>query len=237
MDIEEEIKFPTKDSEWIVKVLIGGILGIIPIINFIEYGYILKVMKGAIEGNPGMPKWEDWGNLFINGLIGFVIWLIYLIIPILIVSVSAGGIMIAAFSGNMNLMAGMVAGAIGAILIGLLLALVLGFLVPMALAMYTKENSFGAALVLGFLVPMALAMYTKENSFGAAFRVGEVISRIKSVFSDYITVYIILIVLLFILALLSSIPILGFLIWMFGTFYVSVVAFNMFGKAYARSSA
>lgn len=214
MDIEEEVKFPTKDSEWIVKVLIGGVLGIIPIINFIEYGYILKVMKGAIDGNPGMPKWDDWGNLFINGLIGFVIWLIYLIIPILIVSASAGGIMMAAFSGNMNLMAGMIAGAIGGILIGLLLA-----------------------LVLGFLVPMAFAMYMKENSFGAAFRIGEVVSRIKSVFADYITVYIILIVLLFILALLNSIPILGFLIWIFGTFYVSVVVFNMFGKVYTRSSA
>lgn len=214
MDIEEEVKFPTKDSEWIVKVLIGGILGIIPIINFIEYGYILKVMKGAIDGNPGMPKWEDWGNLFINGLIGFVINLIYLIIPILIIFVSASGIMMAAFSGNMNLLVGMVAGAIGGILIGLLLA-----------------------LILGFLIPMALAMYTKENSFGAAFRIGEVISRIKSVFADYITVYIILIVLLFILALLNSIPILGFLIWIFGTFYVSVVAFNMFGKVYTRSRA
>ncbi|VVB87564.1 Uncharacterised protein [uncultured archaeon] len=214
MDIEEEVKFPTKDSEWIVKVLIGGILGIIPIINLIEYGYILKVMKGAIDGNPGMPKWDDWGNLFINGLIGFVISLIYLIIPILIIFVSAGGIMAAAFSGNMNLMAGMMAGAIGGILIGLLLA-----------------------LVFGFMVPMALAMYTKENSFGAAFRIGEVVSRIKSVFADYITVYIVLIVLLFILGLLNFIPILGFLIMIFGTFYVSVVAFNMFGKVCARSSA
>ncbi len=214
MDIEEDVKFPTKDIEWIQKVLIGGILGIIPIINFIEYGYILKVMRGAIDGNPGMPKWEDWGNLFINGLIAFIITLIYLIIPIVIISVSAGGIMAAAFSGNMNLMAGMIAGAIGGILIGLLLA-----------------------LVFGFMVPMALAMYTKENSFGAGFRIGEILSRIKSVFADYITVYVVLIVLLFILALLNSIPILGFLIWIFGTFYVSVVTFNMFGKVYTRSSA
>ncbi len=78
MDIMEEIKFPTKDSEWVQKVLIGGILGIIPIISFIEYGYVLKVMKGGIETSPGMPKWEDWGNLFINGLIAFVISLIAL---------------------------------------------------------------------------------------------------------------------------------------------------------------
>jgi hypothetical protein len=31
MDIMEEIKFPSKDSEWIQKVLIGGVIAIIPI--------------------------------------------------------------------------------------------------------------------------------------------------------------------------------------------------------------
>ena len=214
MDITEEVKFPTKDSEWIQKILIGGIIGIIPIINLIRYGYILKVIKEATEGNHGMPKWEDWGNLFINGLIAFIISLIYLIIPILIMLVSAGGVMTAALSGNMNLMYGMMAGAVGGILIGLLLA-----------------------LVFGFMVPMALAMYTKENSFGAAFRIGEVLSRIKSVFADYVTVYVVLIALMFILFLLSFIPVLGTLIVIFGSFYVTVVAFNMFGIVYAKSSA
>lgn len=214
MDIMEELKFPTKDSEWIQKVLIGGILGIIPIINFLEYGYILKVMKGAIGGNPGMPKWEEWGDLFINGLIAFIISLIYMIIPILVLLISIGGVVTAALSGNMNLMIGAIAGAIGGVLIGLLLA-----------------------LIFGFMVPMALALYVKENSFGSAFRVGEILSRIKSVFGDYITVYIVLIVLVFILGLLNSIPILGFLIVIFGSFYISVVTFNMFGKVYTKSSA
>jgi hypothetical protein len=31
MDIMEEIKFPSKDSEWIQKILIGGVIAIIPI--------------------------------------------------------------------------------------------------------------------------------------------------------------------------------------------------------------
>ena len=213
MDIMEEVKFPTKDSEWIQKVLIGGILGIIPIINFIEYGYILKLMKGALEDNSNMPKWEDWGNLFINGFIAFIISLIYMIIPILVLLVSVGGVITAALTGNINLMIGAVVGAIGGVLISLLLA-----------------------LIFGFLIPMALAMYTKENSFGAAFRIGEILSRIKSTFADYITVYIVLIVVFFILGLLNSIPILGILIMIFGSFYILAVAFNMFGKIYARSS-
>jgi hypothetical protein len=212
MDIIEEIKFPSRDSEWIQKVLIGGIVLLIPIVDLIAYGYLLKVMRGAMDGKSGMSKWDDWGNLFMNGLMAAIIWVIYMIIPILILLVSAGSMVAAALSRNTELLMGTLAGAAGGFLIALLLA-----------------------VVLGFLVPMALSMYVKENNFGAAFRVGEVISRIKSVFGDYLMVYIVVIALWFVLAVLSGIPVLGLLIMIFGGFYIGAVAYNMFGKVCARS--
>jgi hypothetical protein len=216
MNIIEEVKFPTKDTEWIIKVLIGGIIALIPIVNFLAFGYYLKVMKGAIEGNPAMPKWEDWGGLFINGLKVFIIELVYMIIPLLVIGISVGGAVLTALSGGameQDLFMGAMATAIGGALIGILLV-----------------------ILFGLLVPMAVAMFAKEGSIGAAFRVGEVLSRIKSVLGDYITVYIVLILLVFILGILTQIPVLGFLIWMFGSFYVIAVAYNMFGKTYAKSS-
>lgn len=212
MDIMEEIKFPSKDSEWIQKVLIGGVLLVIPIVNLIAYGYILKVMKGAIDGKPGMPKWDDWGNLFMNGLMAFIISLIYMIIPILILFVSAGGIVAAALSGNTEMILAAAAGAFGGFLIAGLLA-----------------------LILGFLLPMALAMYVTENDFGAALRVNAVIRRINSVFNDYLLVYIVVIALAFILGVLNGIPLLGVLILIFGGFYIGAVANNMFGEVCKRS--
>ncbi len=212
MDIMEEVKFPAKDSEWIVKVLIGGILGIMPIVNFISYGYSVKVMKGAIGGNPGMPKWDDWGDLFVKGLMVFIIELIYMIIPVLIIVISVGGALMALFTGNFNAFAVAMAGAMGGVLIGLILA-----------------------LIAAFLLPMALAMYVKEDSIGAAFRVGELLSRIKSVIGDYIVVYIVVIVMGIILGILNIIPILGFLLLIFGSFYIMATAFNMFGKIYTQS--
>ncbi len=212
MDIVEEIKFPSKDSEWIPKVLIGGVIAIIPIVNLIASGYFLKVMKGSMDGKPGMPKWDDWGNLFMNGLMAAIIGLIYMIIPILILLVSAGNIIAAALSGNTEILLGALAGAIGGVLIALLLA-----------------------LIFGFLLPMALSMYVRENNFSAALKFNEVISRIKSVFGDYLTVFVIVIVLYFVLGVLSGIPLLGFLIMIFGSFYTGVVANNMFGEVCARS--
>ncbi len=212
MEIVEEIKFPSKDNEWILKILIGGIINIIPIVNLISFGYLLKVMKGSIDGKPGLPKWDDWGNLFMNGLIAAIIGLIYMIIPILIFLISGGSIVAAALSGDTGLLMGAIAGAMGGILIALLLV-----------------------LIFGFLLPMALSMYVRENNFGAALRFNEVISRIKSVFGDYLTVYIVVIALFFILGVLNGIPVLGTLIMIFGSFYIGAVAYNMFGEVCARS--
>lgn len=80
-----------------------------------------------------------------------------------------------------------------------------------------------------------LSQANLSNNFGAAFRVEEVISRIKSVFGDYLMVYIVVIALSFILVVLFRIPVLGLLIMIFGSFYIGAVAYNMFGKVCARS--
>lgn len=217
MDIVDEIKFPSTNRDWVKKVLIGGILNIVPIVNFLSSGYNLKVMKNGIEGKSEMPEWEDWSGLFIRGLIAFIISLVYLIIPIIVLLISVGGIIFAvlsaAISGDMSMAIGAIGGAVGGILIGLVLM-----------------------LILGFLIPMALGMYIKEDSIGAAFRFTEVLSRIRSVFGDYLTVYIVLIVLWFILGLFGSVPILGIFIIIFGGFYIGVIGANMFGKVYAKST-
>ena len=84
---------------------------------------------------------------------------------------------------------------------------------------------------------MALAMYAKEDSMGAAFRFGELLSRIKSELGDYIIVFIVVFVLFSVLAMIAGIPFLGFLIFIFGKFYIFVVAADMYGRVYAQSKA
>ena len=45
MNILEGIKYPTNDENWVKKVIIGGVLNIIPIVNFIIFGYMIETMK------------------------------------------------------------------------------------------------------------------------------------------------------------------------------------------------
>jgi hypothetical protein len=213
MDIVENIKYPTTDSEWIKKILIGGILLIIPIINFIIGGYYIKTLRGSIEGKPGLPEWDDWGDLFVKGLMVAIIGFIYSLIPLIVLFVSIGGVITAAISsGDFS------AASISAIVGGSLFSVVL-------------------MLIVCLVLPMALSIYAKEDSIGAAFRIGEILSRIKSVPGDYIITIIVLYALLFIVNLVAAIPIIGWVIIIFANFYIALVASKMFGEVYASSNA
>ena len=213
MDIVENIKYPTTDSEWIKKILIGGILLIIPIINFIIGGYYIKTLRGSIEGKLGLPEWDDWGDLFVKGLMVAIIGFIYSLIPLIVLFVSIGGVITAAISsGDFS------AASISAIVGGSLFSVVL-------------------MLIVCLVLPMALSIYAKEDSIGAAFRIGEILSRIKSVPGDYIITIIVLYALLFIVNLVAAIPIIGWVIIIFANFYIALVASKMFGEVYASSNA
>lgn len=213
MDIVKEIQFPAADKEWIPKVIIGGFLGTIPVICFFTWGYYMKSMKASIEGRPELPKWEDWGNLFISGLTVFIIGLVYYTIPLIVAVLSVGGVVVTAITtGDVGL------GVIGASMGGFFLSFILIF-------------------VFSFMIPMALSMYVKEGSMGAAFRFGELLSRIKSVPWDYLIVLIVVFVLFTVLGMVAAVPFLGWLIFIFGKFYIFVVAANMYGIVYTQSRA
>jgi hypothetical protein len=60
MNIIEGLKFPINDEEWVKKVIIGGIISIIPIVNLVVYGYFVETMKYVINGKELLPEWENW---------------------------------------------------------------------------------------------------------------------------------------------------------------------------------
>ncbi|OFV68854.1 MAG: conserved hypothetical protein, membrane [Candidatus Syntrophoarchaeum caldarius] len=213
MDIGSAVKFPTEDEKWIAKVVIGGILSIIPIVNLLVTGFYLKTMEKAIKGSPGMPEWEGWGELFVKGLLATIICFIYLLIPLIVVTVAV-------------------------VMVGGLASTVTADTFPNIFAMFSAIIIGGIlAIIFGFFIPMALAMYVASGSVGNAFKPGELISRIKSVLGDYILAYVVIFVLMVVLSLISAIPLLGWIIAIFGGFYIGVVAMNIFGNLYVASNA
>jgi hypothetical protein len=79
--IIEKIK---SDREYIQKILIGGLLMFIPVVNIFALGYLYRY-AGQVRssGHGGLPKWEKWGRLFVDGVIFLGIILLYGFLPVL----------------------------------------------------------------------------------------------------------------------------------------------------------
>ncbi len=81
MDIGRAIQYWLSDPDWIKKVLIGGLIAIIPIVGWlIVGGYYIRVIQRVSSGtDTPLPEWGDWGGDLVRGLkfVGVVlIWMI-----------------------------------------------------------------------------------------------------------------------------------------------------------------
>ena len=79
MDIGLALTYVTKDQDWIKKVLIGGLLILIPIVGaMIFYGYAVRIVRNVISGSPNpLPDWDDIGGDLSRGFfvfVGSLIW-------------------------------------------------------------------------------------------------------------------------------------------------------------------
>ena len=81
------IKRPFTDF---TKLLIGILFNILPIINFISTGYIFKCATDFKIKKIELPKWENFGDLFIDGLFIFLIDLLYFLPVLLFIFIFTG---------------------------------------------------------------------------------------------------------------------------------------------------
>jgi len=189
----------------IKKLVIGIVLNLIPIINFFAIGYILESARSAMKKKYGLPEWTNWGQLFVQGLLAFVIVLVYSI-PLLILGALFGATIVNNYwsSGSLT--------NIGTFGLGLgLTALV--------------------ALLVAYIAPVALLNYVKYNLFGAAFRFGEVFRKAFS--GEYFVAWIIMALYATILTALLNL-ILPWLGGAIGGFIAYLTGITLLANAYMR---
>jgi hypothetical protein len=85
MDIGKSFTYVFEDPKWIMKILIGGIVSIIPIVNFAAIGYMLTTLKNVVDGQAQpLPEWGNFGDHFMKGLYAFIGILVYFLPAILL---------------------------------------------------------------------------------------------------------------------------------------------------------
>ncbi len=67
------------------KILVGTCLSLIPVMHFFALGYIYRFTLQIRQGyRIELPEWDNWKDLFLDGLKFFLLLLVWLGIPLLI---------------------------------------------------------------------------------------------------------------------------------------------------------
>lgn len=209
----DNLTYMFKEPDWLTKLLVGGLLAMIPVVNFVTAGYGLQVINNLRgDKTPTLPKWgERFGDMWVDGLKLFVIGLIYSI-PVWLISLVTG--LPAAFLANatddpngFSVLAG------GAACLGGLLSLIVGALILF----------WGLGAITNFAV--------NDGEFGAAFQFGKIWSIVKGNVGKMAMAVVAAVVASFLVGLLSSvllfIPCLGWVAaWVIAfvsSFYILLV--------------
>jgi ABC-type multidrug transport system fused ATPase/permease subunit len=92
------VRAPFRDPDWIKKILIGGLLSPLPVVNFLTWGYTYRIFIDGLNGAPELllPAWQDWRSFFRVGFWIFLITLGYVVLAafgiIAVISLTRGGI-------------------------------------------------------------------------------------------------------------------------------------------------
>ncbi|HID86063.1 MAG TPA: DUF4013 domain-containing protein [Anaerolineae bacterium] len=161
MDVAKSFTYTFEDRNWVIKVLVGGVLSIIPIASFLVGGYMIEVARNiALGAADGLPEWDDWGQKFIRGVLSWLINLIYSL-PMILLGMCLGLALAVTEQGENG-------DALRA-----LFSLCLGM--PMAL--------YG--LVMALWLPAARLRYAVTDNVAAAFQFREIFDLISANLSNY----------------------------------------------------
>lgn len=218
IDLGWVITYPMNSDDWIKTILIGGALTLASILivpAFLVYGYVLRVLRAGMAGEEEPPVFDDWGTLLKEGVVGFVVVIIYQLIPLIVMTVTVGG-SVAAMASGTEAGAGVgIVGLVGGLALSTLLALLFGYVGLIGLANYAHLGTFGAAFDLDVIRTVAVdADYAIPWLYGIGILIGAAV----------------------VASILGIVPILGALVGVFVTFYGQVAAAWVWGKGFGDAT-
>ncbi len=104
-------------------------------------GYVMRIYRGAKPA----PEVDDWGKLFIDGIMLFIVSIIYSIPLIVLQFFMAGAVVASAMNGDPTAMMTGMAGAGILFLVYIIVAIIIGLIVPFALIRFARSGNFGEA--------------------------------------------------------------------------------------------
>ncbi len=204
MDIGKAFTYIFKDEDWIKKVLIGGLLLLIPIFGWafaIGYFFVHYNHLKADDFERPLPEWDKLGDMFIIGLKFIVIYIVYFI-PIFFLEMVLTLIPILGFSNKAGEKVGIFIAFIGFLFY--FLAILYGFFVAL-------------------ITPGIIIEYVREYKISDGFKISEIFSMLKKNFLDFFIIFL----LLFVCKLIASV---GVILCCIGYVFTTFIAIGIYFK-------
>ena len=218
MDFGKAFTYVSEDPDWLKKIGLGGVIAIVPILNFAVAGYSLEVSRRVINNEPRpLPEWDDIGGKLVKGFLVAVIGLVYGLPNILLSCVSQ-----VAAQAPQLLSSGSKSPDQTILTIMLVVTACFSCL------------SFLYSLFMMVVLPAAIGNYAAKGQLGAAFRFGEVFGLVQKNIGTYLMVLLISIAAGIVAALGLIACVIGVI---FTAFYSQLVMGHAIGQAYREASA
>jgi len=162
MDISKAITFVFEDDDWLVKVLLGALITLIPIFGQLALlGYMIAIIRNVKAGDPNpLPRWDALGTFFMDGLMVWLASLVYAL-PLILFMCVIGFIWIPPIVAGEDA-APVLAGLSGVVTAGVscligLYGLLLALVTPVIQIRYAEAGEIGACLRFGKVFGMAFS--------------------------------------------------------------------------------
>ncbi|MBC7222762.1 MAG: DUF4013 domain-containing protein [Anaerolineae bacterium] len=213
MDVGKSFTFMFEDKDWLVKILVGGVFGLLSMILIglpFVMGYLLEVIRRVARDDPQpLPDWDNLGEKFVQGLVLMVILAIWLV-PVWIVL--CGQLAITLPLGDNPDYEGLVA----------------------AVSICGSCLTILWSLVVAIFTPAIFTRYAVTGQFGSGFQFGE----IWRFTTRNIVNILIAVVLSWVAGLLASFGVILCFVGVFLTWFWSVlVEAHLFGQVYRLAEA
>ncbi|RJQ32218.1 MAG: DUF4013 domain-containing protein [Actinobacteria bacterium] len=214
MDYAAAFSYMFQDKDWLKKILLGGLIFFVPILQFAAFGYAIKVLRNVKAGNATpLPEWDDIGGMFVSGIKYFVALILYALPAIIIMFILFALIFGAAAISS----AGDAAKAVGP-----LIAVCSCF-------------SYGVimiyALVFMILLPEITIAYAETENISSAFEIKKIFNKTKVNIGPII----IIVLISYVANLIAGLGVILFFIGViFTSFWAYLVNFNLYGQLAAE---
>ena len=166
MDINKSLGYVFEDRDWLTKVLLGGIVCAIPVVNLAGAGYGVRLIRNVAAGEERpLPDWSSFGEYFVQGLLVFVAIAVYWL-PLLMLNGATS--LLNSFAGLDN---------VGYAIAGLISGL------------SCIESLYG--LLLALWLPAAIAHFSATGELVAFFQFGRIWGLISRHSGDYVVAVIV----------------------------------------------